>query len=158
MPHHVDDFARGVGVVDEALVSHVPQLSEGQHQLPQHALRHARPVLTQHRQLRLDARVVDGVTAEDVTCEHVYYILKSFSPSVIKCEIAYVWRPHTQHRQLRLDVRVVDGVTAEDVTCEHVYYILKSFSPSVIKCEIAYVWRPHFPSGIKNFLTRLDLT
>ena len=66
--HHVDNLTRGVGIVDEPLVGHVSQLSKCQHQFPQHILWDTRPILPQHGQLRFDVWVVNGMTAEDVTC------------------------------------------------------------------------------------------
>lgn len=71
----VDDFPGWVRILNERLVCHVPQLTECPHQVPHGLLRHVGAIGAQKGHFRLHTWVVNGMTAEEVTCRESRMLL-----------------------------------------------------------------------------------
>ena len=67
MSDNVDNLPGGVRVVDLTLICHSPQLRESLDDSPHGVLRHTRPVLPQHGQLRLHAGIIHNMAGKQVT-------------------------------------------------------------------------------------------
>ena len=61
MPDNVYNLPGGVGIMDLSLIRHSPQLREGFDYPPHNVFRDVGPVLFQHCELRLHARIVHNV-------------------------------------------------------------------------------------------------